>query len=145
MAHASCSDEQIVDAMVALAGVAKSHRIIVTGADAYDVYLDLLRRGFSRAVTTVTCRIPCGQHDVALVAGQHSIDALELLLARIIPYLTTHARVAVWIDTQEPRPGGKIRSLLERLGFRVEAGARCRKGFVLSARRRELDGFAQAA
>lgn len=34
MRHAFRSDAQIVDAMVALAGAAKPHRIIVTGADA---------------------------------------------------------------------------------------------------------------
>jgi hypothetical protein len=138
-------DQQVVDAMLQLTRASASQRLIAAGSDAFDLYLDLLQRGFSRVATTATCRIPCGQHDVALIAGNHSIQALEALLARLIPFLNTSAVVALRIDANENRLGGKVQSLLERLGFRVEAGTRCERGFVLSARRRACSHFAKAA
>ena len=134
----------MIDTMIALAAVDKPQRVIVAGSDAFELYRDLTRRGFFR-VTTTTCRIPCGWHEVAFVAGQHTLKALDQLLTDLVPFLNMRATITVSIDTQEPRPGRKIQSLLERLGFRVEAGAKCRSGFVLSARRREADALAKAA
>jgi hypothetical protein len=139
------SGERIVDTMVQLALAAKSHRVIVAGSSALDIYLDLQRRGFSRVATIATCRIPCGQHDVALVAGQHSNQGLEALLTRIVSFLNTQATIAVWVGTDEQQRGKKLQLLLERLGFRIEAGARCESGFVLSARRRNSNHIAKAA
>jgi hypothetical protein len=67
------------------------------------------------------------------------------LLSRIVPFLNTRATMALWIDS-EPHAGGKtVQLLLEQLGFRIEAGARCGKGYVLSAHRRELNYSAKAA
>ena len=137
--------EGIVATMIQLAAAAKSHRIIVAGSHAFDMYLDLLHRGFSRIATTATCRVPCGQHDVALVAGQHSVQALETLLVQIVPFLKTQAIVAVWVSADEHRRGMKLQLLLERLGFRIEAGTKCESGFVLAARRREWNQIAKAA
>jgi hypothetical protein len=133
-----------METMIGLSRLSKSHRVIVTGSDAFDIYLGLHHRGFSRAVTTATCRIPCGQHDVALVVGQHSIQALEALLVRIVPFLNTRAATAVWVGSDEHH-GKKLQSVLERLGFRMEAGAKCENGFVLSARRCEWSHIANAA
>lgn len=143
--HLVHSDEQIVDTMIELTCLSKSHRVIVAGSDAFDVYLGLYERGFSRVATTTTCRIPCGQHDVALIAGQHSIQALEALVSRIMLFLNTRAIAAVWIASDENQAGKKLRSLLEQAGFRIEAGAKCADGFVLSARRAEWSHVANAA
>jgi hypothetical protein len=142
--HAVSAD-RIIETMIELARCSKLHRIIAAGSSAFDIYLGLHHRGFSRAATTSTCRIPCGQHDVALVAGQHSIQALETLLVGIVPFLSTRATVAVWVDSDAHQPGRKLQSLLERLGFRIEAGAKCENGFVLSAQRREWGHMAKAA
>jgi len=117
--------------MVQLTRAAVSQRVIVAGLDAFDLYLDLIDRGFSRISTTTTCRIPCAQHDIAFIAGQPSAQALEAVLSRLVPFLSARAIVAVRIDAGDNRLGGKVQLLLERLGFRIEAGSRCEHGFVL--------------
>ena len=139
------SQERIVDTMIELTRAAPCHRLIVAGSDALNVYLSLHQRGFSRAVTMATCRFPCSQHDVALIAGEHSVQALEALLVRVLPFLKTSAAVAVRLGSGGQLDGGKLQSLLERTGFRVEVGSRCESGFVLSARRRECGHLANAA
>jgi hypothetical protein len=90
--------------------------------------------------TTETCRIPKGQHAVGLITGQDSLAAIEAALARISPFLCTSAAVAVLIDSRESGFCLKIRSKLEQMGFRIEAGVRCQQGLVLSAYRQ---GFGQ--
>jgi hypothetical protein len=137
------ADQRIVDTMVQLTRAAPSHRVIAAGPDAFNLYLDLLQRGFR--VATTTGRTPCGQYDIALVAGEYSIQALEAQLTRLIPFLNTRAIVALQIDADENRLGGRVQSLLERLGFRIEAGTRCDRGFVLSAQRRACNHVANVA
>ena len=139
------SAPQVVDLMVQLTRASTAHRVFAAGSNAFELYLDLLDRGFSRVATTATCRIPCAQHDVAFIAGNHSAQAIETLLAGLIPYLSARAVIALHIDAHENRLGGKVQAALERLGFRVEAGSRCASGFVLCARRREWIDVAQAA
>jgi hypothetical protein len=90
--------------------------------------------------TAETCRIPKGQHAVGLITGQDSLAAIEAALARISPFLCTSAAVAVLIDSRESGFCLKIRSKLEQMGFRIEAGVRCQQGLVLSAYRQ---GFGQ--
>jgi len=80
-----------------------------------------------------------------LIAGQESVQALEALLIRIMPRLNRQATIAMWIDSVERRRGRTVQLLLERLGFRVESGAKCEIGFVLAARRREPNFLANAA
>jgi hypothetical protein len=139
------SSEQIMETMIGLTRLSKSNRVIVAGSDAFDFYVALHLRGFCNVATTATCRFPCGQHDVALIAGQHSIQALQQLLARIASFLNARATVAVWIDAAEPHGGKKLQAMLERLGFRIEAGAKCENGFILSAHRHEWSQIAIAA
>lgn len=129
--------ERVVDTMIELARLREDQRIIEAGSNALEIYLGLHRRGFTRTATTATCRIPCGQHDVALVAGWHSMRGLEDLIARLAHFMHAAATLAVWIDADEHARSEKIRSLLERWGFHIEAGTRCGDGYVLSARRRE--------
>jgi hypothetical protein len=145
MSHQVASEDRIVDAMIDLARLSRSQRVIVTGAYAFETYLGLLDRGFSRVATTATCRSPCGQHDVALVMGRHSVPAIEALLTRIVPFLNPHAVVALWMGSDGHQHGKALQQVLERLGFRIEAGARCEDGFVVSARRRESSPVVNAA
>ncbi len=139
------SNEPTLDTMIQLAFAVKSHRVIAAGSAAFDIYRGLCRRGFSRVTTAAKYRVPCIQHDVALVAGEESDQALEALLIRIVPFLNNRATMSVWINSVGRRSGGRIQQLLERLGFHVEAGAKCEVGFVLAARRREWSYFANAA
>jgi hypothetical protein len=143
--NAIAANEPILDAMIQLALAARSHRVIAAGSTAVDIYRGLCRRGFSRVSTTATCSVGCAQHDVALVAGEHTIQALEAVLLRIVPFLNSQAMIAVWIDSVGPQRGKRIQLLLERLGFRIECGTKCESGFVLAARRHERNYLVNAA
>ena len=138
--HSASKHEQVVDTMIELTRLSHLHRAIVAGSDSVELYLALRRRGFIRAATTATCRIPKAQHAVGLIAGQNSLGAIEAALAEISPYLCAYAAIAVLIDSRESGLSLKIRSRLEQMGFRIEAGVRCQQGFVLSAYRQ---GFGQ--
>jgi hypothetical protein len=135
--HTISSKERVIDTMIELTRVSRDHRVIVAGTEKFDIYLSLHRRGFERAATTTTCRIPCGQHDIGLVAGWRSMLMLEGTISQLVHFLHPAAALAVWIDVPERARSHEISVLLERWGFRVEAGASCGDGFVLSARRRE--------
>jgi hypothetical protein len=132
--------EQVVTTMIELTRLSDLHRAIVAGSNSLEVYLALRRRGFNRVATTTICRIPRGQHAVGLITGQNSLRAIEASLAEISPFLCTSAAIAVLIDSREGAFWLKIRSKLEQMGFRIEAGVRCQQGLVLSAYRR---GFGQ--
>ena len=138
--HSVSNREQVVDTMIELTRLSNLHRAIVAGSDSLELYLALRRRGFIRVATTATCRIPKGQHAVGLITGQNSLQAIEAALAQISPFLSASAAIAVLIDSRESGISLKIRTRLEQMGFRIEAGVRCQQGLVLSAYRQ---GFAQ--
>jgi hypothetical protein len=138
--HSLPSREQVVDTMIGLTRLSKLHRAIIAGSDGMELYLALRRRGFIRVATTATCRIPKGQHAVGLITGQNSLRAIEAALAEIAQFLSASAAIAVLIDSRESGFCLKVRTRLEQMGFRIEAGVRCQQGLVLSAYRQ---GFAQ--
>jgi len=138
--HFRSNREQVIDAMIELTRLSNLHRAIVAGSDSMELYLALRRRGFIRVATTATCRIPRAQHAVGLITGQNSLQAIEAALAQISPFLSTSAAIAVLIDSRESGFCLKIRTRLEQMGFRIEAGVRCQQGLVLSAYRQ---GFGQ--
>jgi hypothetical protein len=138
--HCGSNREQVVDTMIELTRLSNLHCAIVAGSDRMELYLALRRRGFIRVATTATSRIPRAQHAVGLITGQNSLQAIEAALAQISPFLSTSAAIAVLIDSRESGFCLKIRSKLEQMGFRIEAGVRCQQGLVLSAYRQ---GFIQ--
>jgi hypothetical protein len=140
MGHCVSGREQVVDTMIGLTRMSNLHRVIVAGGDSMELYLALRRRGLIRVSTTATCRIPKAQHAVGLIADRNSAAAIEAALAGISPFLCTSAAIAILIDSRESGVCLKIRNRLERMGFRIEAGVRCREGLVLSAYRQ---GFGQ--
>jgi hypothetical protein len=95
--------------------------------------------------TTETCRIPARKHAVGLITSQNSLPAIEPALAQISPFLSASAAMAVLIDSRESGVCSKIRTRLEQMGFRIEAGVRCRQGLVLSAYRRDFGQMENAA
>jgi hypothetical protein len=133
--HSLSSREQVVDTMIGLTRLSKVHRAIMAGSDGMELYLALRRRGFIRVATTATCRIPKGQHAVGLITGQNSLSAIEAALAEIAQFLSASAAIAVLIDSRESGFCLKVRTRLEQMGFRIEAGVRCPEGLVLSAYR----------
>jgi hypothetical protein len=138
--HSVSNREQVIDTMIELTRLSSLRRTIVVGNGSLDLYLALRRRGFMRVATTATCLIPKGQHTVGLITGLNSLQAIEAALAEISPFLNASAAIAVLIDSREGGLSLRIRAKLEQMGFRIEAGARCQEGFVLSAVRQ---GFAQ--
>jgi hypothetical protein len=138
--HSVSNREQVIDTMIELTGLSNLHRAIVAGSDSMELYLALRRRGFIRVATTTTCRVPKGQHAVGLITGQNTLQALESALTKISQYLSASAAIAVLIDSRESGFCLKIRSRLEQMGFRIEAGVRCQQGLLLSAYRQ---GFGQ--
>ena len=145
MGHSTSNREQVVDTMIDLTRLSNLHRAIVAGSDSLELYLALRRRGFIRVATTATCRIPKRQHAVGLITGQNSLSAIEAALAEIAPFLSPSAAIAVLIDSRESGLRLKIRSLLEQMGFRIEAGVRCQQGLVLSAYRQGFNQMEIAA
>ncbi|HKD25653.1 MAG TPA: hypothetical protein VKC66_07025 [Xanthobacteraceae bacterium] len=138
------SMDGIIEEMLELAGCSLDHRIILAGSTRPDRIFEFRRRGFSRVVTTATCKLFPGQYDVAFVEWQrHSIEALEATLDWLVHFLSPAGILVIWIDTA---PGHhKLRLAIERLGFRVDTGTRCKKGFAVSARRLGIGQRAMAA
>jgi hypothetical protein len=140
------SNERIVDAMIGLARAATSNRIIVAGSNSAEIFLELHRRGYPRVTTTKICLVPCGQHEVALIAwrGQSS-NALETTLDRLVHYLTASGVLVFWIGSHERMANQLLGSTLRRLGFRIESATRCQNGIAIAARRVDLVPAAKAA
>jgi hypothetical protein len=138
--HCFPNREQVVDTMIGLTRLSHLHRAIVAGSDSMELYLALRRRGFIRVAAIATGRIAKGQHQVCLIAEQGTLRAIEATLARISPFLSVSATIAVLIDSREGGVCLKIRNRLEQMGFRIEAGVWCQQGLVLSAYRQ---GYAQ--
>ena len=139
-------DEQIIQSMIELVRCSRSHRIIVAGSNCSEHMFELHRRGYSRVATTATCGLPQSRYDVALVDWQHqSIKALETTLDWLVHFLAPTSVLVIWIDSTRRAENQKLGPILERLGFRVEAGTRCEQGFVISARRRDAAQMTVAA
>jgi hypothetical protein len=138
--HSVSSREQVVDTMIGLTRLSYLHRAIVAGSDSLELCLALRRRGFVRATTIASWRVAKGQHTAGLIMGQVSPTGIETALAQISQFLCPTAAIAILISSRESGFCLKIRSKLEQMGFRIEAGVRCEEGLVLSAYRH---GFAQ--
>jgi hypothetical protein len=143
--HSVANRAQVVDTMIELTRLSNQHRTIVAGSDSLELYLALRRRGFMRVSTTATCRIPKGQHTVGLITGQNTLRTIEAALAQISQFLSASAAIAVLIDSRESGLCLKIRTRLEQMGFRIEAGVRCQQGLVLSAYRHGFGQMEKAA
>jgi hypothetical protein len=140
--HASATG-QILETMICLTRVTQLRRVIVAGSDNMELYLALRRRGFIRVTTTAICRVARAQHTVGLIAGQRSSHGIESVLDQISPFLATHAGLALLVGSRED--AFKIRTKLETLGFRIEAGVRHTAGLVLSAYRQDCEQMTKAA
>jgi hypothetical protein len=136
--NATPSGGQIIEPMIQLACCSKSHRIIVAGSKGLELMFELHRRGYTRVATTATCGLPRGQCNVALVDRRlQSITALERTLGWLVHFLAPAAVLVIWVDSSERAGNRKLGSMLERLGFTIEAGTRCEQGFAVAARRRD--------
>jgi hypothetical protein len=137
--------ERMVDTMIDLARVARSHRIVAAGADSLRIHRALYRRGFVRCATAGTCGIPLGQSSAAFIAGDRSYPGLEASLVRVSRFLNATTTIVVSIESEENGLSLRVRAKLEQLGFRIEAGVRCQQAFLLSAYRCNVAAIAKAA
>lgn len=134
----------LLDTMIELTFARQSHRIVVAGWAALDVYAALCRRGFCR-VATVTRRPPVGGYEISFIGGHQSLSALEGTLRRVTPLLMRCAMVAIWVDGAGGAGGQVVQQVLRREGFAVQSGAKCENGFVLAARRNDGGALADVA
>ena len=139
------SGERIVAPMIELARCSTRHRIVVAGANSPEHMFELHRRGYARVATSANCGLPRGQFDVALVDWQHSIKALETTLDWLVHFLASAAVLVIRVESHDRAGDRKLASVLERLGFQIEAGTRCEHGIAVSARRRDSAQLAIAA
>jgi hypothetical protein len=128
---------RVIETMIELAGLTQKHRIIVVGSDSFSVYLDLYRRGYERAGTVATCRIPCGHHDGGMLVGWRSMRMLDGSISRAIHFLRPGAVLAIRQELSDRSCGQEIRLMLARRAFRIEAATCCEDGIVIAARRSE--------
>jgi hypothetical protein len=63
----------------------------------------------------------------------------------LVHFLRPAAVVVIWVDSSERTGSRKLGSMLERLGFTIEAGIRCGLGFAVSARRQGAARMTAAA
>jgi len=135
------SQEQAIDAMIALTRLSTLHRIIIAGSESTKLCLALRRRGFVRIATPTVSRVLRPYYSIALIAGETSLKTFEDTLTQVGLFLTDNATIAILIGSREGEFCLKIRKKLEQMGFGIEAGVRCQEGLVLSAYRQ---GFHQA-
>jgi hypothetical protein len=134
--------DEIVDTMIDLTRLGKMQRIVLAGNSSMETYLALKQRGFSFSVLASSCRSANGQYAAGLISGCESYPAIEAALVQVSSFLNSAADIAIAIESRENGLIGRVRTKLQQLGFRIEAGARCREGFVLAAHRQEFSqGF----
>jgi hypothetical protein len=138
--------DRITRTLIDLVPLSKAHRVLVAGHLGTEILIALHRRGCTRVATTSCCGAPHGQYDAALV-GWHgqSLQALEATLDWLVRFLGPRSVLAVWVGCDDGAPDRKLRSMLTRLGFRVEVGTACESGLAVAARRIESMPAAKAA
>ena len=141
--HSTLDQAQVLDTMIRLTRLSHLQRAVIAGSGGMELYLGLRRRGFMRAATISTMWMPRRQHAVGLLAGHNSAD-IEQALGEISPLLSVNAAIAILVDSDNSSScaGSSfgVRTKLQQMGFRIEAGVRCHRGLVLSACRQ---GFGQ--
>src|SRR5665213_1854538 len=132
------SSENIIETMIEFARCSKLHRIIVAGSKSLHHMLELHSRGYNRVATAACYGLRRGRYDVGFLDWRlQQITALEAKLSWLAPLLAPTSVLVIWLDASELNEHRKLGSILERLGFRVEAGTRCEHGVAISARRRD--------
>jgi hypothetical protein len=130
------STDRKVDSIIELGRCSDRHRILLAGASDPDPVSQWRSRGYHRVATIAASRLPRGQYDVAVVEWrQHSIRALETMLEWLVHFLSPQGVLVIWIDGTPASARRNLRSVIERLGFRIETGKRCQDGFAVSASR----------
>jgi hypothetical protein len=148
MAHSlvTPAGDRIIEPMITLASCSKQHRIVVAGSKAFELMLELHRRGYAHTAATANCGRPAGQYDVALVDWRRrTFKTLEVALDWLANFLSPAGTVVVWVDPQKAVANETLRLSLERRGFVVEGGTVHECGCAVLARRHEMPPLRKAA
>ncbi len=138
--------DRIIDPMIALAGCAPSHRILVAGSKSMELMLELHRRGYLLAAAAGNCGRPTGQYDVALVDWRRrTLHALEPTMDWLVNFLTPSAVLVVWVDAQKPAANQSLRASVAKRGFVVVRGTVHECGCAVLARRSQAYPVQKAA
>jgi hypothetical protein len=140
------SRENVTQTLIGLARLSESRRILLAGSSSNELYGDLYRHGCTHVSTVANCGRPRNQFDALLVAWRReSLEALEKYLGWYLRYLSPHGVLAVWVERDESSVHRRLRSMLDRLGLRIEAGASCPDGLAFAARSVERAQAAKVA
>lgn len=141
----STDRDQVVETMISLTHLSNLNRAIVAGRGSAELYQALRQRGFARIGLPSIFHLRKPAFSVGLITVQDMFSEFETALSQIAPFLGTTAAIAVLIKSNEAGFALKVRKKLEQLGFRIEAGVRCRQGFVMSAYRQDAAQMKRAA
>jgi hypothetical protein len=140
------SRENVAQTLIGLARLSNSRRVLLAGSSGNQLYGDLYRRGCTHVSTVANCGRPRGQFDALLVVWQReSLEALEKYLGWYLRYMSPHGVLAVWVNRDDSSVHRRLRSMLDRLGLRIEAGASCPNGLAVTARSVERSQAAKVA
>jgi hypothetical protein len=138
--------ETIAKTLVELGRCSAVNRLILAGPNSAELMFELHRCGYARVATTATCGLPHRQYDAGLVDWRlGSIKALEATLDWLVHFIGDAGVLVVRIEARDRTTSRKLTSMLERLGFRIEAGTRCEDGLAVAARRRDVVRLSVAA
>jgi hypothetical protein len=139
------SDQRIAQNLVALARISRDDRVLVAGSLKAAVLVELHRNACACAAVTAFRGSLQGYYDAALVPWhRNSIKGLDVTLGWLVQFIRNQGVVAIWIGRDEDA-ARKLRLMLKRLSFRIEAGTTFENGLAVVARRRESNSFAIAA
>lgn len=140
------ASDRIIEPMIALSRCSKQDQILIAGAKAIELMLDMHHRGYARAAATANCGRPAGQYDVALVDWRRRpFRTLEQTLDWLLNFLNPRGTLLIWVDPQKPAAILNIHHALEKRGFVIEADTVHECGCAVSARRRETTPLRKAA
>ena len=138
---------RITQSLVVLARVSPKARVLVAGPLSAIVFHELHRRRCVRVVATGARGAWAGkQYDVAIVPWYRTpLDGLDVTLKWLAQSIQRQGAVAIWIGHEEDKADRKLRAMLDRVGFHIEAATVCENGLAVVARRDEVVALAIAA
>jgi hypothetical protein len=112
------SSSFLVETMISLARSTEAHRVIVAGDYCSAMYFELHRRGYVRLGTMNTCRNPCGQFDIALLAARdQSKEEFVASLRWLVHFLHATGVIVIQLTPLGTATNEQLRQTLDRLGF----------------------------
>ncbi|MEH2511602.1 hypothetical protein V1291_002956 [Nitrobacteraceae bacterium AZCC 1564] len=146
LSSSSRASDRVIEPMIALSGCSTQDQILIAGAKAIELMLDMHHRGYVHAAATANCGRPAEQYDVALVDWRRRpFRTLEQTLDWLLNYLHPRGTLLIWVDPQKPAAIQSIHHALEKRGLVVEGDTVHACGCAVSARRHQTSPMKKAA